>query len=265
MTSEIRAVVVDDEPLALRRIVRLLQREPDVEVVGTRDGGRGAVAAIQELRPDLVFLDVQMPEMNGIEVVRALPPEQLPLVVFVTAFDQFAVQAFEVHALDYLLKPFKAQRFYEALRRARSHLEQAPRNVAAQLERMSRAEPATADAAELEPGGADREPITRILVKADGKLSFVRTADVDWFESENNYVRLHVGPKSYLVRGRMTALEPRLPAGQFVRIHRSVIVNMDRIKEIYPWFGGDYVVTLHDGTELKLTRFYRTRLLQRID
>ncbi len=268
MTTPLRAVVVDDEPLARRRVVRLLKREPDVEVVAVCGDGREAVQAVHAHAPDLLFLDVQMPEMNGVDVIRALDPGCRPAVVFITAYDQYAIQAFEVHALDYLLKPFAPTRFQEAVQRARDQLRVARPDVARQLrDALLGPEPPSAEGEPpaLEPP-AGSAPLSRILVKDAGKMFFVRVADVDWIEAEGNYVRLHAGAKSHLARGRINVLEERLPPDQFARIHRSTIVNLDRIKEVYPWFGGDYVVVLHDATQLKLSRSYRGRLLvQRIE
>jgi two-component system LytT family response regulator len=263
----IRVLVTDDEPLAQRRLVSLLRKEDDVEIVGVASNGREALEAVEKHAPDLLFLDVQMPEMDGFEVVRTLGPERVPVVVFVTAYDRYALQAFEVHALDYLLKPYSPQRLQEALGRARRLLEGRRPDTGAQT--LAAVERAQADRTEESPPDevdAAPEPriLTRILVKENGKLFFVKTVDVDWFESESNYVRLHSAKKSYLVRGRMNTLEERLPREQFMRIHRSTIVNLDRIKEVYPWFGGDYIVTLLDGTQLKLSRSYRANLSQKI-
>ncbi|HEX2217651.1 MAG TPA: LytTR family DNA-binding domain-containing protein [Gemmatimonadales bacterium] len=264
---EIRTLVVDDEPLAQRRITRLLKHEPDVTVVGVANNGREAVEAIRAHTPDLVMLDVQMPGMGGFDVVRALDPERMPVIIFITAYDSYALQAFDVHALDYLLKPFKAIRFREAIERARAQIAQRQPLARAQLravaEEMSRKVESTEPPLPLdeEPGAS---PLTRILVRDQGKMFFVRTADVDWFESDGNYIRIHIGERQHMIRGRINNLERRLDSDQFVRIHRSTVVNLDRIKEVYAWFGGDYMVVLADGTQLKLTRKHRDRLSRHI-
>lgn len=261
----IRTLVVDDEPLAQRRITRLLRHEEDVAVVGVASNGREALEAIRAHAPDLVVLDIQMPEMGGFDVIRALEPERMPVIVFVTAYDSYALQAFDVHALDYLLKPFKATRFREAIQRARTQVAQRQPAPGAQLRAV--AEELSAESRTDEPPPPLEEapghaPLTRILVRENGKMFFVRTPEVDWFEADGNYIRLHVGEHRYLVRGRINNLERRIDPDQFVRIHRSIIVNLDRIKEVYPWFGGDYMVVLRDGTQLKLTRKHRDRLVK---
>ena len=265
----IRTLVVDDEPLAQRRLLALLRGEDDVEVVEVCSNGREAVAAVERHRPELLLLDVQMPEMSGFEVIAALPPERMPLVVFVTAFDRYALQAFEVHALDYLLKPYKPQRLQEALQRARAQLGTRKLDIARQMLEVVRQmgadrEGEEAAAVALEEAPAGPAHLTRVLVRDSGRLFFVRVETVDWFESEGNYIRLHAGARTHLVRGRLSALAARLDPDRFMRIHRSTIVNIDRIKEVHPWFGGDYLVTLVDGTQLKLTRKYRSVLAQQI-
>lgn len=244
---KIRTLIVDDEPLGRGGIRARLQSEPDIEIVGECANGRLAIEALHTLAPDLLFLDVQMPGLNGFEVLAQSPPATLPVVIFVTAYDQYAVRAFDVHALDYLLKPIDDERFRLALARARTHLQQKTDST--------RGQQFAALLADL-PRPA---PHDRFVIKSDGRISFVKTEEVDWVEAVGDYARLHVGRQSHLVRETMTALEARL-AHSFLRIHRSLIVNAERIKELHPLFNGEYNVILSDGTELKSSRSYRQRL-----
>ena len=266
MSEPMRVVVADDEPLARRRVLRLLRDHDDeVEVVGVCETGAQAVDAIRETRPDLVFLDVQMPELDGFEVLERLRGGgELPSVVFVTAHDRYALRAFEVHALDYLLKPFDAERFNQALERGRSQVERraagGPNRVAALLEQLA-----------LERGGepaAAPAPRKRwldwVMVKARGRVEFLRIADVDWIEAEGNYVKLHAGKKGWLIREKIGALEERLDPDAFLRVHRSSIVQLDRVAELHPMVAGDGILVLRDGTQVKLSRGYRKRLLERV-
>lgn len=253
-------LIADDEAIARRRLRRLLGREPDVEIAAECRNGLEAIAEIQARAPDLVFLDVQMPECDGFAVLEALEPERIPPIVFVTAYDHYAVRAFEVHALDYLLKPFSESRFRSAFRRARTLVsERAARQpddrLLALLERLA----STAG----RPG--TRDYLRRILVRTNGRVVFVRTSDVDWIEAAGNYVKLHVGRSAYLVRATLAAIDERLDPAMFARIHRSTIVNLDRIREMQPWFSGDSVLLLHDGAKLRVTRTYRDALERRLD
>jgi two-component system LytT family response regulator len=251
--TKIRTLVVDDEPVARARLLSLLGDEPDIEVVGECASGPQAVSAIAETAPDLMFLDVQMPEMDGFELARALGPERMPAVVFVTAFDQYALRAFEIHALDYLLKPFSAQRFKSALTHARDQLSQ---RQATSLGRQLLA---------LIPEIRRRDPsVDRLVVKSSGRVYFVRTADIDWCEAAGNYVWLHVGEQTHLVRETMSHLESQLDTQQFVRIHRCTIVNVDRIQELRSSFNGEHVVLLRSGARLTLSRGYRDSLQARL-
>jgi two-component system LytT family response regulator len=246
---KIRALIVDDEPLARERMRALLQKEPDIKIVGECGDGQAAVAAIRREKPDLVFLDVQIPEPDGFAVLEEVGADRAPVVVFVTAYDQYALQAFEVHAVDYLLKPFDEERFQKALARARSAV--LNRNGDGVDERLlSLLRGLKAPPAHLE----------RLVVKLSGRLFFLRTEEVDWIESAGNYVCLHAGGESHLLRETMSGLEGRLNPARFVRIHRTAIVNIDRIKELQPLFHGEYQVVLRDGTELTLSRGYRERL-----
>ena len=252
--TKIKTIVVDDEPIARARVLSLLNAEPDIEVVAECSSGQQAVSTIAEKSPDLVFLDVEMPEMDGLELARALGPERMPAVVFVTAFEEYALRAFEVHALDYLLKPFSAQRFKSALSHARQHLAQ--RHTSTQL-----GEQILAMLPDMRL--KDRRP-DRLVVKASGRVYFIRTAEIDWCEAAGNYVSLHVGQQSHLIRETMGHLETQLDTQQFVRIHRSTIVNVDRIQELRSTFNGEHVVLLHDGTRLTLSRGYRDTLQVRL-
>jgi two-component system LytT family response regulator len=236
--SKIRTLVVDDEPVARARVLSLLRDESDIEVVGECATGPQAISAIETASPDLVFLDIQMPQMNGLELARTLGAT-MPAVVFVTAYDEYALRAFEVHALDYVLKPFSAARFKAALMHARQHLSQ-------------RRAQGSRDAVT-----ARRE---RLVVKSSGRIYFVRTKEIDWCEASGNYVRIHVGQQTHLVRGTMGYIESQLDPAQFVRVHRSTIVNVDRIQELHSSFNGEYVILLHDKTRLTLSRGYRDGL-----
>ena len=248
-----RVLIVDDEPLARKRIARLLAESPDIEIAGECADGGEAVAQIVALKPDLVFLDVQMPEVGGFEVIEAIPPEELPVIIFATAYDSYAIRAFEANALDYLLKPFDDERFLRALDRARREFTAATESPAQKL------------AALLDSLKLGRGYLQRLAAKGRGKVVFLRTNEVDWIETYGNYVRLHAGKEKYLLRGTMNALEPKLNPDQFARIHRSTIVNLDRIKELGPWIGGEQVVFLRDGTSLTVGRAFRERLRRLLD
>jgi len=246
---KVRTLVVDDEPLARDRLLKLLRAEPEMEVLGEAANGRDAVTLIRQTKPDLIFLDVQMPELDGFGVLAELTEEERPAVVFVTAFDKFALKAFDVHALDYLLKPFDKERFQTALRRALDHLaRKQPRQIQDQLSALL---------SELRPAPQS----DRIAVKGDGRVVFVKASDIDWVEAADNYVSLHIGKESHLLRETMSSIEGRLPK-QFMRISRSTIVNTERIKELQPLFHGEYTVILRDGTKLTLSRSHRDKLQQ---
>lgn len=249
---KIRTLIVDDEPLARERLAAFLSGEPEIELIGECADGHEAVAAVRKHSPDLVFLDVQMPGLDGFGVIAELAGEKLPAIIFVTAYDQFALRAFEVHAVDYLLKPFDRERFNKALQRA---VEQIRRSQPADLsERLAKM------ISELQP--ASQRPFDRLAIKSDGRVLLFKPEEIDWIEAADNYVNLHVGNESHLHRETMSALEARLPSKQFLRISRSTIVNVERIKELQPMFHGDYVVILKDGTRLSLSRGYREKLNQ---
>jgi two-component system LytT family response regulator len=251
--TRIRTLVVDDEPIARERVLSLLQQEDDVEVVGECGDGAQAVTAIQHQVPDLVFLDVQMPGVDGFGVIEAIGADKMPTVVFVTAYDEYALRAFEVHAIDYLLKPFGRDRFRQTLMHARAHLE---RRRAGDLGRRL-----LALVNDIKP---EAPKLDRLIVKSGGRVFFLRTGDLDWIEAAGNYVRLHLGEESHLFRETMNRMESRLDPKRFVRIHRSRIVNTERIKELQPWFNGEYVVVLRNGQRLPLSRGYRDKLQEQL-
>jgi two-component system, LytTR family, response regulator len=246
---KIRTVIVDDEPLARERLRTWLEAESDFELVAECGDGRQAVEVITREEPDLLFLDMQMPELNGLEVLEALGEDVPRAVIFVTAFDQFAVKAFEVHAVDYLLKPFARDRFHAALGRARDRIQ---RPSSGNLQR---------ELAALMAGlrTADK-PVIRLAVKAEGRVLLLKTAEIDWIEAADNYVVLHVGAQSHVLRETLTALEGRLDPAKFLRISRSTIVNIDQIKELQPLFHGEHSVLLRSGAKLTLSRNYRDKL-----
>lgn len=245
---KIRTLVVEDEPLARERLCSLLEAESDIEIVAEADDGQKAIERIEQHRPDLLFLDVNIPEIDGFGVLESIGHDAVPAVVFVTAYDHFAVQAFDAHALDYIMKPFDEERFHTALRRARETLRQ--RDAGSLDQRL------TDLLADL------RRPrhLERLAVKEGGKIVFLRTAEIDWIGAEGNYARLHVGKRTHLMRETMTSLEGKLDPARFLRIHRSTIVNLDAISELEPLFQGDYVVILRDGSRLTSSRGYRSNL-----
>jgi two-component system LytT family response regulator len=248
---KIKTLIVDDEPLARDRVKRFLRDEADVEIVGECGNGVEALAAIREQKPDLVFLDIQMPEKNGFEVVRALNAKTLPTVIFVTAYDQYALQAFDVHALDYLLKPFNRERIHRAVARAREHIEH--KNLGNLDERL---------ASLIADLRGEKKYLDRLVVKAVGRVFFLKTDEIEWIEAAGNYVKLHVGRDSHMIRETMNGIEAKLDPEKFLRIHRSTVVHIDCIKELHPMFSGDYAVILRNGTELALSRNYRERFLE---
>jgi len=227
-TPGLRVLIVDDEPLARDRIRELLKNDSEVEIVGECGSGRAAVTAIREHAPDLVFLDVQMPGMDGFAVLKTLARERLPLVIFVTAFDQYAVRAFEFYAADYLLKPFKRKRFEQAVRRVKEQMRDAD---SSDLSRRT--------LALLEGLEAKSHYLDRLVVKTSGRVFFLRTHEGEWIEAEDNYVRLHLGKESHLLRETLKNLEAQLDPRKFIRVHRCAIVNIDQIKELRPWFNRD--------------------------
>jgi two-component system LytT family response regulator len=279
---------VDDEALARQRVRRLLQNEADVEIVGEAESGHDAVAMIRQLQPDLVCLDVQMPGLDGFGVLREIDGSTVPMVLFITAYDEHAQRAFDVHAVDYVLKPVDEERFRAAFDKARKQRAnaQAAERLGELLETVRRladgsagdgradglaamglagaaTNGAAAAAVAAGANGAGRYA-SRILVKQDGRMFFVKTTEIDWIEADRNYVRLHVGKTAHTIRERISHLEETLDPRLFARIHRSTIVNLNRVREMQQWFSGDYVVILEDGTRLRLSRHYRDRVEKQV-
>lgn len=248
---KINTLIVDDEPLARDRVKRFLRDEHDINIIGECGNGREAVTAIKEKRPDLVFLDIQMPEKNGFEVMKSLDAKSMPSVIFVTAYDQYALQAFDVHALDYLLKPFNRERLHKAVSHARDQIE--TKRMGNLDERLSSL------IADLR---SEKKYLERLVVKSVGRVFFLKVDEIDWIEAAGNYVKLHSGRESHMIRETMNGIEAKLDPDKFLRIHRSTVVHIDRIKELHPMFSGDYAVILRNGTELALSRNYRERLLE---
>ena len=246
---KLRVLIADDEPLARERLRGLLAEEPDVEIVGESADGWEAVRAVRATTPDVLFLDVQMPGLDGFGVVETLGPGTVPAVVFVTAFDRFAIRAFEVHAVDYLLKPFDRSRFREALARAAARVGQSAPAPDAALEKL------------LGDLKSQIERPRRLAIKEQGRILFLDIEEIDWIEGDDNYAVVHVGPGSHRTRETLTALERRLPAERFVRVSRSAIVNVERVREMHPMFHGDQVVILKDGTKVPVSRGHRARLV----
>lgn len=260
--NRIRTMVVEDEPVSRERLLALLGEEEDIEVVGECADGKTAAAAIASAAPDLVFLDIQLPEMNGLDLARALDKECRPAVVFVTAHDAYALPAFEIHALDYLLKPFSAQRFRSALTYAREHVAQ--RRATTLGNHLLHLLPTMPGGVPAPPPAVADRPAERLVIKSSGRIYFVKIADIDWCEAAGNYIRVHVGPNAHLIRETMNRLESQLDAHQFVRVHRSTIVNVDRILELRSSFNGEHVVVLRSGTRLTMSRGYRELLQERL-
>jgi two-component system, LytTR family, response regulator len=252
--SSIRALIVDDEPLARRRVREMLQGDTEVEIIGESANGPEAVQAVQENNPDLMFLDVQMPGMDGFEVLNVLGDERLPLIVFITAFDQYALRAFEACAVDYILKPFDRARFERAVEQAKSRIRKERRvdltqHLLTLLENLKQ-QPAYPE---------------RMAIKDGTRIVYVKTEAIEWVEADGNYVRIHTGKGSYHLLSTIGSLEAQLDPKKFRRIHRATIVNIDCIRELQPWFNGCYRVILHSGVELSLSRGYREKQSELLD
>jgi two-component system LytT family response regulator len=255
--TRVRTLIVDDEPAARRGVRLLLERDPAVEIVGEASGGAEAAEIIKREKPDLVFLDVQMPGCDGFEALNKVAGVASPAVVFVTAYDEHALRAFEVNAVDYLLKPYDDVRFSAALQRAKHAVRQREtENVNSRLTQLL-------DYLQHDPNRAparDELPGDRILIKSSGEIFFLKAEEIDWIEAEGDYMKFHVAGRAHLMRETMARLEARLDPKRFIRIHRSTIVNIDRMRKLSPSFAGEYAVILHDGTKLKLSRGYHERI-----
>jgi two-component system LytT family response regulator len=250
-SRRIRTLIIDDEPLARALLRSFLAEDAEMEVIGECGDGYSAIEMIEAAAPELVFLDIQMPDLDGFGVLRALVPEAIPNIVFVTAYDQFALKAFDVHAIDYLLKPFDRERFERTLARAKQQIALQKRKDG--YEELLRT---------LNEQSTRPQPVKRILVKSGEKAFFVRPGEISWIEAQGNYVALHIGAQSYLLRQTITALEATLDPTKFQRIERSAIVNLDAIREMFPAGRGEYEIVLKDGVVLKLSHTYRESFLR---
>ena len=247
LPAPLRVIVVDDEQHARAELYFQLEQLGDVEIVGQAGNGLEAMTAVDRFEPDLVFLDVQMPGIDGFGVIDMIGIEAMPLTIFATAYDSHALRAFDAQALDYLLKPFDEARFRRSLERARKELRASGSN-GTRLQNL------------LQAVQTQRRYLQRVVVKSRGRVVFLKSCDIDWLEGSGNYVTLHVHHDTYLLRESLTALERKLDPAQFIRLHRSAIVNVDRIKELAPWSGGEQAVFLHDGTQLTIGRVFRDRI-----
>ena len=253
----LKAIIIDDEPLACRILRRYLQDDIEIEVVQQCTNGVDALDAIQRFQPDLVFLDVQIPRMNGFEVLAALNPEEMPFVIFVTAYDDYALQAFEFHALDYLLKPLDQERFKKAVKHAKEQIRQHHENRLFHHVTRLLSQYRSGTGKGTEPN----QPYTsRLEIRSTGHVSFVNVDEIDWIEAADNYVVLHTSAGSHLMRESMSRLETQLDPNQFVRIHRSRIVNLTRVREMKSKGFGDRIVVLLDGTEIRVSRVHKEKL-----
>ncbi len=252
---KIKTIIADDEPLAREKIRNLLNDDPDIELIGECADGIETVTAIRNQQPDLVFLDVQMPELDGFGVLKALSDSDMPTLIFVTAYDQYALRAFEVHALDYLLKPFDRERFQKALQRAKEHIRK-EKSGEVNEKLLTLLE----DLKSEKSNNHERKYLDRLVIKAGGRVTFLKTEEIDWIEAAGNYIRLYIGKDSHLLRDTMNNIQTKLDPEKFLRIHRSTILKIDRIKELQPWYHGEYVVTLENGKQLTSSRSYRDKL-----
>jgi two-component system LytT family response regulator len=273
LNRKIRALIVDDESLAREALSVMLDDDPDIEVIAECRNGREAVTVIREQSPDVVFLDIQMPEMDGFQVVEEVGAMRMPVTIFVTAYDKHALRAFEAHALDYLLKPFDHDRFNAALQRAKTFVRQQKlgeisESLFAMLQDLKLKtgvdSPTGADQGNPEKA-ARKEPIDRVVIKSGGRIYFLKIEEIDWVEGAGDYLTLHSGSQTHLIRETMGNFHAKLNPRKFLRIHRSTIVNIERIKDIRPLFKGDYVITLTSGARLKASRGYRRELQALLD
>jgi two-component system, LytTR family, response regulator len=249
--APIRALIADDEALARKFLRRMLKDDHDVEIVGECSNGREAVTMIRKQNPDLVFLDVQMPEMDGFAVLEAIGTERLPEIIFATAYEQYAIRAFELHALDYLLKPFDQGRFKDAIKHAKERFRSERRNEG----RMQ-------ISALLESIKNKPQYLNRLMIKAAGRITFLSIDEINWIEADDKYVHLHTDKITPMVRQTLSAMETQLDPKIFRRVHRSAIVNVGRIKELQPLFSGEHSILLEDGTKLTLSRNYKDKLFE---
>lgn len=256
----IRTLIVDDEPMARWNLRLRLEGVPDFRILGECANGQEALIAIAELAPEVIFLDIQMPGLDGFGVIERIAPESMPVVVFVTAYDRYALDAFRVHALDYLLKPFEDERFAETLEACRRRVAQLRQPEVGEERAYQLAEPADASTADPEPAGGAPDPWRdRLVVKSRGRFYFLKVSSLDWIEAYGNYVRLHADGRTHILRKTMGEMESRLDPRLFLRISRSSIVNLDKVRDFAPAAHGDLSVNLVCGAELKLTRSYRDR------
>jgi len=265
MQQKIRTMIVDDEPLARDALRVMLVADPDIEIVAECGSGLEAIAEIRKQSLDLVFLDVQMPDADGFQVIREIGIEKMPLTVFVTAYDKYAIRAFDARALDYLLKPFDHERFEDTLRRAKKQIHQQKLGATGEKLLALLGDMRVAPKSHAQQAGSGIEKTTRLAIKSSGRIYFIKTDEIDWVEATGDYVRLHVGNKSHLMRETMNSLHVRLDHKMFLRIHRSSVVNIERVKDIQPLFKGEYIITLTSGIELKSSRGYRHELQNLLD
>jgi two-component system LytT family response regulator len=272
LNRKIRALVVDDESLAREALLVMLGGDPEIEVIAECRNGTEAVTAIREQSPDIVFLDIQMPEMDGFQVVEEVGAMRMPVTIFVTAYDKHALRAFEAHALDYLLKPFDHDRFNTALQRAKIFIRQQKlgeisESLFAMLQDMklkTGESPSETDNRNPEKA-VHKEPIDRVVIKSGGRIYFLKIEEIDWVEGAGDYLSLHSGNQIHLIRETMGSFHAKLNPQKFLRIHRSTLVNIERIKDIRPLFKGEYLITLTSGIRLKASRGYRHELQPLLD
>jgi two-component system LytT family response regulator len=272
LNRKIRALIVDDESLAREALLVLLNDDPEIEVVAECRNGKEAVTVIREQSPDVVFLDIQMPEMDGFQVVEEVGARRMPVTIFVTAYDKHALRAFEAHALDYLLKPFDHDRFDTALQRAKTFVRQRKLGeiseslLAALLDLKSKDGESPSGTDNRKPErAAHQEQIDRVVIKSGGRIYFLKTEEIDWVEGAGDYLTLHSGSQTHLIRETMGNFHAQLDPKKFLRIHRSTLVNIERIKDIRPLYKGEYVITLTSGIALKASRGYRHELRSLLD
>lgn len=247
--KKIRAIIADDEPLEREKLMRFLSEDTELEVICQTNNGIDTIREIQSKKPDLVFLDIQMPDLDGFDVIHALDPESIPRIIFVTAYNKYALKAFEVHAIDYLLKPFDKTRLVKAVDFAKQSLLSDQEDMRLRMQDMMSA---------ME---SENKKTDRILIKCDGHIYFVKTDQIDWIESSGNYITIHVENQEHICRDTLKSLGAKLDKKKFVRVHRTKIVNVEHIKEIKPWFHGDSIIVLNNNIEIPLSRNYKENLL----